>query len=137
MMYKGHLSNVGANEVYEDIRKIYNYIIIMNRENEVINLDGSISSSSPKLNATGNYFLNYFKNSDGNNDGLSLPVLDKEFNNFKELPATLTKVDVLKEWEKIIFAFPNLYNIALSILNIPATQVSVDRLFSVFKWVYN
>ena len=32
--------------------------------------------------------------------------------------------------------FSNLYPIALSIMIIPATQVSVERLFFVFKWVY-
>ena len=44
---------------------------------------------------------------------------------------------MLKELKKIKIVFLNLYNIALSILSTPVAHVSVERLFSVFKWVYN
>ena len=52
--YKVHQSSVEMNTFYENIRKIYNYSVIMNSGNKKINFESSISSLSDKLNTPGN-----------------------------------------------------------------------------------
>lgn len=61
-------------------------------------------------------------------------VLDNYFTGTKRLKA---KTDVVQYWEDQRFRQPDLYELSSAVLAIPATQVSVERLFSSLKYVLN
>ena len=116
---------------------MYNYYVIMNSEELKINIENRYCDSKNGIDLADDDFLKIFFNNNEVTDKLSLHKLEKELRNFKDLPKYSVDADVLEEWENIKMVFPSLYPIALSILSIPTTQVSVEILFSVLKWVYN
>ncbi|KAK3917337.1 Zinc finger BED domain-containing protein 4 [Frankliniella fusca] len=56
----------------------------------------------------------------------------EEYDSTKPLPL---KSDVLKFWESKRLIWPELYELAMIVLAIPATQVSVERLFSALRFI--
>ena len=48
-----------------------------------------------------------------------------------------SKVSILEFWKMHYFEFPVLYEVAMVVLGTPATQVSVERLFSQMKFILN
>ncbi|KAE8742106.1 hypothetical protein FOCC_FOCC012380 [Frankliniella occidentalis] len=59
-------------------------------------------------------------------------MLDEYFATTKPIP---TKSDVLQFWEDKKLVWPELYEMAMIVLAIPATQVSVERLFSALRFI--
>jgi len=61
-----------------------------------------------------------------------MPLLDAYIKETKTLPL---KADVLQYWEQQRLLMPQLYQVAMTVLAIPTTQVSVERLFSIVGFI--
>lgn len=61
--------------------------------------------------------------------------LENDIKAFLKEPLLLLKHDVLEYWSKI--PEHRLYNLAIILLAIPFAQVSVERLFSILKFIHN
>jgi hypothetical protein len=71
-----------------------------------------------------------------NSSNFSQEFLMKEIYSFDDFVEN-QNLDILEYWELKRIMFPNLYKVVNTILSVPVTQVSVERLFSALKLILN
>ena len=71
-------------------------------------------------------------------EGVEMSIEDtlrNEIESYKRLPKINSKSNVIEFWISQKYQFPLLFKLGLVLLSIPASESSVERSFSILKWI--
>ncbi|XP_011698547.1 PREDICTED: zinc finger BED domain-containing protein RICESLEEPER 2-like [Wasmannia auropunctata] len=151
--YKVLLDNTQIQRVKTHLKHLWIKIISLNRKDISMNesnenLNGSSSNSSGtsstfdefenllKLKERQHNVTNSYSSSSTESDLYLLYRVESELERYNTEQKRLNrKINVLQFWEEKKQNQPELYKLAMTVLAVPATQVSVERLFSGLKFI--
>jgi hypothetical protein len=146
--YKVLLDEAQIERVKNHLKHLWIKMISLNREETLnTNLDGSFNSSETsstcdefenllKLKEKQHKLINSCSSSSRESDLYLLRQIETEIEKYNiEQKRLSRKVNVLQFWEERKNSQPELHKLAMVVLSVPATQVSVERLFSGLKFI--